>query len=402
MKFVFKAKDASGKIKEGLVEALTQDMAVQILQKNNLVPISLKRDTETLGLVKSFQKIWDRVTPKELLVFFRQLSTLIEAKVPLVSSLYAIGDQTENKYLKIVLKEMGGDIEDGMTFSEALAKHPNVFTPLTINMIKAGEVSGNLQKSVTFIANSIEKNYQLTSKIKGALFYPAFVVTVGGIIGFLIVSFILPRLTSLIKDMKVEVPWYTKVIMALGDFMAVYWWAVLLLILTLIGSVAYYVKTEAGKREWESIQLKLPVFGRIFRYVYLARFADNFSTLVVGGIPMVRALTIVGDVVGNSVYKSIILRSADEVKSGGNISSVFATSPDIPPVVTQMVRIGEETGKLGQVLESTSSFYTSEVENMARNMTALIEPILIVVLGIGVAILVFAIILPIYNIAGQL
>jgi type II secretory pathway component PulF len=402
MKFVFKAKDASGKIKEGLVEALTQDMAVQILQKNNLVPISLKRDTETLGLVKSFQKIWDRVTPKELLVFFRQLSTLIEAKVPLVSSLYAIGDQTENKYLKIVLKEMGGDIEDGMTFSEALAKHPNVFTPLTINMIKAGEVSGNLQKSVTFIANSIEKNYQLTSKIKGALFYPAFVVTVGGIIGFLIVSFILPRLTSLIKDMKVEVPWYTKAIMALGDFMAVYWWAVLLLILTLIGSVAYYVKTEAGKREWESIQLKLPVFGRIFRYVYLARFADNFSTLVVGGIPMVRALTIVGDVVGNSVYKSIILRSADEVKSGGNISSVFATSPDIPPVVTQMVRIGEETGKLGQVLESTSSFYTSEVENMARNMTALIEPILIVVLGIGVAILVFAIILPIYNIAGQL
>jgi general secretion pathway protein F len=402
MKFVFKAKDATGKIKEGIVEANTLEMAVEVLQRNGLIPVSVQREGDAPAIVKNFQSVWDRVNQKELMVFFRQLATLIEAKVPLVSSLRAIHDQVDNKYLKIVVREMAGDIEDGMTFSDALAKHPDVFSSLIINMTKAGEVSGNLQKSITFVANNIEKNYQLTSKIKGALFYPAFVVTVAGIIGFLIISFILPKLTGLIKEMNVAVPWYTTAIMAVGDFMSAYWWAVLLLILAGIGGFAYYMRTPEGRREWEQVQLKLPVFGQLFRFLYLSRFADNFATLLVGGIPMVRALTIVSDVIGNEVYRSVIMKAVEEVKSGGNISSVFAKSEEIPPLVTQMVKIGEETGKLGDVLHSTSSFYTAEVENMARNMTSLIEPILIVVLGVGVAILVFAIILPIYNIAGQL
>jgi type II secretory pathway component PulF len=402
MKFVFKAKDSNGNVREGTVDAVTQDAAVQILHKNSLVPISIRKESETAKIVKDFHKIWERVTQKELMIFFRQLATLIEAKVPLVSSLDAISQQAENKYLKILLKEMKGDVEDGMTFSEALAKHPDTFTPLVVNMVKAGEISGNLQKSVTFIADNIEKNYQLSSKIKGALFYPAFVMAAALIIGFVVITFILPKLTGIIKDMGVAIPWYTSVIMWIGDFMSTYWWAVLLLIVGFVFSIMYYVRTEAGRREWEVLQLQIPVFGKLFRYLYLARFADNFSTLLVAGIPMVRALTIVSEIVGNSVFKSVILRAADEVRSGGNISTVFAQSGDIPPIVTHMAKIGEETGKLGEVLQSTSSFYTSEVENMARNMTSLIEPILIVFLGLGVAILVFAIILPIYNIAGQI
>ncbi|MDD5084250.1 MAG: type II secretion system F family protein [Candidatus Moranbacteria bacterium] len=402
MRFVFKAKDAEGKMKEGLVEAMTQETAVQVLQKSGLTPVSVEREDVGNKFVKSFRKMWESVTHKELVVLFRQLATLIEAKVPLVTAISAIEAQTENKYLRIILKEMVADINDGMVFSEAMMKHPDTFSSLTINMIKAGEISGSLRQSITYVANDVEKNYQLNAKIKSALFYPAFVLAVAGVIGFVVVSFILPKLTVLIRDMNVATPWYTQVVMSLGDFMSEYWWAVALLIFAFIGSAIYYIKGDVGKKEWQRLELKIPVVGKLLRYVYLARMTDTFSTLLTGGIPMVRALIITGDVVENAVFKSILLRSADEVKSGGSISTVFARSEDIPPVVTQMVRIGEETGKLGEVLEGTARFYDQEVDYITKNLTSLLEPILIVGLGIGVSILVFSIILPIYNIAGQI
>lgn len=402
MRFIFKAKDATGSLKEGVVDAINQDFAVQILQKSGLTPVSVEREDQGNSLVKAFRKVYERVSQKELVILFRQLATLIDAKVSLVSSLSAIEAQTENKYLRIILKEMVAGINDGMTFSEVLSKHPDTFTSLMINMIKAGEISGSLSESITYVANGTEKSYQLTSKIKSAIFYPAFVLGVAAVIGFVIVSFILPKLSVLIRDMGVATPWYTKLMMSFGDFMAQYWWAVALLLMGFIGSGMYYIKSDAGKKEWEKLVLTIPVFGKLLRFVYLARFADTFSSLLTRGVPMVRALMITGDVVSNAVFKAILLRAADEVKSGGTISAVFERSDEIPPVVTQMVRIGEETGKLGEVLEGTARFYDQEVDYMTKNMSALLEPILIVGLGIGVAVLVFSIILPIYNIAGQL
>jgi type II secretory pathway component PulF len=402
MRFVFKAKDNDGKAKEGIVEAMTQEMAVQILQKSGLSLLSIVKEEAAGDFVKSFRKMWERVTLKESVVFFRQLSILIESKVPLVNALSAIEAQTENKYFRIILKEIVASINDGMVFSEALEHYPETFSSLTINIIKAGEISGNMQQSIIYIANSIEKSYQLSSKIKSALIYPAFVFGVASVIGFVVVSFILPQLSSLIRDMHVETPWYTKAVMALGDFMATYWWAVLLFVFAMIGSAWYYLKSESGKKAWEYFQLDVPVFGNLLRYAHLARFADTFGTLLTSGVPMVRALTITSDVVGNAVFKTVFLKAAEEVKAGGSMSSVFELSEDIPPVVTQMVRIGEETGRLGQVLEGTSKFYDQEVETITKNLTVLLEPILIVGLGIGVAILVFSVILPIYNIAGQL
>lgn len=402
MRFIFKAKDATGSLKEGVVDAINQDFAVQILQKSGLTPVSVEREDQGNSLIKAFRKVYERVSQKELVILFRQLATLIDAKVSLVSSLGAIEAQTENKYLRIILKEMVAGINDGMTFSEVLSKHPDTFTSLMINMIKAGEISGSLSESITYVANGTEKSYQLTSKIKSAIFYPAFVLGVAAVIGFVIVSFILPKLAVLIRDMGVETPWYTKLMMSLGDFMSQYWWAVALLLMGFIGSGIYYIKSDAGKKEWEKLVLTIPVFGKLLRFVYLARFADTFSSLLTRGVPMVRALMITGDVVSNAVFKAILLRAADEVKSGGTISAVFERSDEIPPVVTQMVRIGEETGKLGEVLEGTARFYDQEVDYMTKNMSALLEPILIVGLGLGVAVLVFSIILPIYNIAGQI
>jgi type II secretory pathway component PulF len=252
------------------------------------------------------------------------------------------------------------------------------------------------------VAASIEKNYQLAAKIKGALYYPAFVLGVAFIIGFLVVTFILPKITVMIKDLKVPVPWYTAALIWIGDFMQVWWWAVLLAIAGMIGGVMYYVKTEAGRHEWQALLLKLPVIGDLSRSIYITRFSENLGSLLDGGIPVVRALVIVSEIVGNQVFEKIILKAADEVRSGGTMSTVFLRSSEIPPIVSQMIRIGEETGSLSNVLLSTAKFYNQEVETATKSLTTLIEPILIVGLGIGVGILVVGVLMPIYDIAGQL
>jgi type IV pilus assembly protein PilC len=402
MKFFFKAKNELGEVKEGFVEAIGEEFATEILQKNGLILLSLKVEENKVSLERQLQKLWEGVNQRELAIFFRQLATLIEAKVPVTSSLQSVADQTDNEYLRSIAREMSDDIDDGMPFSEALERHKDTFSSLIINMVKAGEISGGLQRSIKYIADNIEKNYYMTSKIKGSLMYPGFVIGAASIIGFLVITFILPKITAIIKEMGIAVPWYTKVLMWLGDFMQAYWWAVLLVTIGAIAGFMYYANSEAGKRDMEEIILKIPVVGTISSRLYLIRFAENLSALLAGGIPIVRALTVVADVVGNGIYKRVILQAADNVRTGGLMSQVLMNSPVIPPMVAQMVKIGEETGSTVQVLKAVSDFYSQEVDMLTKNMMSLIEPILIVVLGIGVAIMVVGILLPIYNIAGQL
>lgn len=405
MKFNFKAKTETGEVKEGIVEAISRDAAVLILQRNNLIPLSLTSENsgELFGFLRDIQKLWEGVSQKELMIIFRQLSTLIEARVPVVTSLRTISDQVKNRYLAYILRQMEDDIQDGASFSEALERHPQVFSSMVISMIRAGEVSGSLQRSIEFVADSIEKNYQLTSKVRGALYYPGFVMTVAFAVGFLVVTFILPKITVIIKEMNVPVPWYTSALMWLGDFMNDYWWAVLIVVLAGVGAFAYYIQSDKGRREWDIVVLKLPVFKLLAKGVYVTRFSENLGALLNGGIPVVKALMITGDVIGNSVYQQIILHAAEEVKTGGTMSTVFVHYPnEVPPIVAQMTKIGEETGTISKVLDGVARFYGQEVDTLTRNLTTLIEPILIVFLGIGVAILTVGVLLPIYNIAGNL
>ncbi len=402
MKFLFKAKNELGEVKEGFVDAIGEDFATEILQKNGLTVFSLTAEKSGVSLERQFQKLWEGVNQRELAILFRQLATLIEAKVPVTSSLQSVAMQTSNEYLRGIVRDMAEDIDDGMPFSEALERHQDVFSPLVINMVKAGEISGGLQRSIKYVADNIEKNYYMTSKIKGSLMYPGFVIGAASIIGFLVVTFILPKITGIIKEMNIAVPWYTKVLMWLGDFMQVYWWAIILVVAGAVAGFMYYANSESGQKDMEEIILKIPVIGTIASRLYLIRFAENLSALLAGGIPIVRALTVVGDVVGNGVYKRVILRAADNVRTGGMMSQVLMNDPAIPPMVAQMVKIGEETGSTTQVLKAVSDFYTQEVDMLTRNMMSLIEPILIVILGIGVAIMVVGILLPIYNIAGQM
>lgn len=402
MKFLFQAKSSSGDILKGEIDATNTDAAIALLQGKGLMPLKVENKRENSDTMKDLQRIWEGVNLRDLSVFYRQLSTLIDAKVSIVASLQAVGDQTPNVFFKTIIMEMVGDIKDGISFSDSMAKHPDVFEALAISMVRAGELSGNLQRSVLFLAENSEKNYELNSKIKGALFYPVFVLSAALIIGFVVSTIVLPKLTGIFKDMDVAIPWYTQILMNAGDFMSSYWWLVGISIVSIIVFCTYYIKTEDGKKEWDVVKMKIPIIGDLFQYVYISRFAENFAVLLDGGIPIVRALIIVSEVVNSTVYESVILKAADEVKQGGTMSSVFARSEYFPPIVSQMIKIGEDTGKISEVLKNTTTFYNQETDRITRNLSTMLEPIMITFLGLGVGILVFSILVPIYSIATQI
>jgi type II secretory pathway component PulF len=266
-------------------------------------------------------------------------------------------------------------------------------------MVQSGEMSGNLQKALEDLANNIEKNYTLTQKIKGVLYYPAFIITAFFAVSFLMLTFVIPKLMVMLKETNAKLPITTTILIVAGDFMQKWWWAVLIAIILGVIAIYYYLKTEDGKKEFDIIAIKIPLIGRVLRYVYLARFSENLSTLVKSGLPIVNALQISGRVVGNSVFEQDIMEAAERVKAGGTISEVLGKKENFPPIMTQMIKVGEETGKLDSTLTSMSKFYSREADQIVSNLSSIIEPVLIVILGVAVGTLVFSIIIPIYNIA---
>jgi len=398
MKYKYKARNQAGAIQEGLVEAMTLASATSILQQHNLVVVAVEPE-KTKNMFLEFSRAWEGVSSNEFVVFSRQLAVMVESKVPLLAAFKSISEQTANPYFAKVLSSVLSDIDEGKSLSESLRKHPDVFSDLYVNMVQSGEVSGNLQQALESLADNIDKNYSLTQKVKGVLYYPAFILTAFFIVLVVMLTFVIPKLMGMLTEAKVALPITTRMLIASGDFMQSWWWAVVLSVIFGVGILAYYLRTDDGKKEFDIIKLKIPLVKKVLQYVYLARFAENLSTLVKSGLPIINALQISGKVVGNSVFEADILEAAERVKSGGSISEVFSKKSNFPPILVQMVKIGEETGKLDSTLTSMSKFYSREADQIVSNLSSIIEPVLIVILGIGVGVLVFSIIIPIYNIA---
>src|SRR4030042_4556540 len=342
MKYKYKARNQAGEIQEGFVEALTMANATSTLQQHNLVVVSLEPVGESGLSAISLSRFWEGISAKEFFIFTRQLAVMIEAKVPLTTSFQSIASQTPNPYFANILTRILSDIDEGKSLSECLKRHPGVFSELFVNMVQSGEVSGNLQKTLEDLANNIEKNYILTQKIRGVLYYPTFILTAFFIVAFIMVTFVIPKLMSMLKETNAHLPITTRILIWSGDFRTKWWWAVLLAIITALVGVIYYVRTEDGKKDFDVVKLKIPLAGRVLRYVYLARFAENLSTLVRSGLPIVAALQISGKVIGNSLYEADIFEAAEKVKTGGSISGVLAGRPNFPPMMGQMIKVGED------------------------------------------------------------
>ena len=399
MKFKYQAKNEKGEMQSGTVEASSETAAIKTLQSHKLVVISIVSIMEVSSLFRSV-KFLQKVPAKDLVIFSRQLATLIEAKITLLEALKTLHKQTSNTFFREKIFEIANDIEGGRSFSFALSKHPKIFSEFYVNLIKAGEVSGNLQESLLYLAEHVEKQYDLESKIKGAMYYPAFILVAFFAIGMIVMIYVIPQLTLIIEESGQELPIATRMLIASSHLLRYYGWVLAVLGITMGIGIKRYIDTPEGKMNWDKMKLKLPVIGNLFRKIALVRFSENLSTLIKGGVPIVRSLQITGSVIGNEVFKDLIFRTAEKVKSGTSIAKVLGESPEIPPIVVQMISIGEKSGRLDSILDNITRFYTREVNNVVENLSTLIEPVLIVIMGIGVGVMVSAILLPIYSIAG--
>lgn len=401
MIFSYLARNRQGELQTGRIEAANETVALNILQTRHLIVVKIRGEQEAPILSKKI-KIFSRVKRKELFIFFRQLSILIEANVPLVQSLKSLAEQIENRALSEIIFEVANDVDAGALFSKALAKHPKVFSTFTINLIKAGEVAGRLQESLIYLADHLEREYYLISKVRGAMFYPAFILITFLGVGILIMVMVMPNLSQILLDSGQTLPLPTLALIATSNFIIGWGWLLLILAVFIAGFIWQYLKTKQGRAQWDALKLKLPIFGKILQKTYLARFADNMDALIKGGVPILQALNISGQVVGNTVFEEIIFEARDEVKMGKNISSSLEKHKEFPPLFYQMMKTGEATGKLDVILAKLSGFYNKEVENVVNNLTQLLEPLLILLLGVGVTIMVFAVYMPIYNLAGAI
>lgn len=397
MKFIYQAKNKEGQLKSGFVVAATEAKAEQLLSDNGFVIISLKVQNESLlSKINPFGK---HINYKDLVLFSRQLSTLISARVPILQALRILQNQVTSKALLAILRDLITSIENGESFSLALSKHPEAFGNIYVSLVRSGEVSGTVAKSLNYLADQLEKDYQLRSRVKSALTYPMFVLVALVGVGLLMFKFVLPKLTEVLKEQGGELPTISKGIIGITDFFQVYWWLVLLIFAGLIVGIRFFLRSEVGRAWWDAIKIRIPIIGDIFVKVYLARFSRNLSTLVAGGIPIIQAIKIIGDLIGNVVYRDILYGVAQQVTNGKSISDSMAAHREFPPLVTQMVRVGEQTAELDSILGKLADFYEKEVDAKVGVLATLLEPIIMIILGIGVGLLVAGILLPIYNLA---
>ena len=400
MQFSYQARTSQGDMRNGTVEAVSREAAIDILQRSNFIIIDIHEAAQLPALNRSLASYFRRGVPKkEVVIFSKQISTLFQAKVPLIESLKTMMEQTSNPAFKDALLDIAKNVDAGASLSKALAFHKNIFSDFYVSMVRSGEASGKLEEVFNYLAEGLEREYYMGKKIKGAMTYPAFIVAAFGAVMFVMMIWVVPNLTAVLKESGGELPPMTRAVIFISDAFKVYWWAILLALAIAGGSFWYWINSKEGKAIWHRVQLRLPGFKGLLEKFYLARFADNLSVLIQGGLPIVQALEITADVIGNSVYRGILLETIEEVKRGNTISSVLRTKKEIPIMVTQMVFVGEESGRLDSTLKSVASFYQKEVAVAIDSIVTLIEPVMIVLLGVGVAILLVAILMPMYNMA---
>lgn len=399
MLFYYKAKTREGEDKSGTIEAATRDLAVAALQRRDLIIVTLEAAEERESwLARSFV-VFERVKDRDIVILSRQMATLFGAKVSVVDALRILVTETANEQIRRGLTAVADDIQGGLPISQAMARQPKIFTPFYTQMVRSGEEAGKLEDVLNYLADYLERSYDLISKARNALIYPAFVLATFITVVSIMLVVVVPRLSNILTESGQVIPLYTKIIIGFSDFLRAFGFFIILG-LVIAGIVAWrYRETARGRAAFARFQLSVPVVRDLYRQLYLARFADNLQTLLSGGVPIARALEVASDVVGNEVYASILRETRDAVSAGSSISDALARYEDVPPLVAQMIKIGEETGKLTPILETLAKFYNREVNNTLQRIVSLIEPTLIVALGLAVGIIVAAILVPIYNLS---
>lgn len=396
--FSYKAKDNNKKFKTGRIVAVNEDLALKYLTNRGFSSILLKILPQLEFKVIS---IFSRITGKDLVIFSRQFSIMMTANVSITEALLTIFEQTENIKFKDIISKVAYDVDNGVSLSDALKKHPRVFSNFYCSVVKAGETSGKLDNVLEYLADEIEKDYDLVKKFRGALIYPAFIMTGLFIVGIVFIFFVLPSLTKILEETGGELPLSTRLVIGASNFLQNYYLFLIIAVISIIIFLRFYLKTGNGKRVKNYVSINFPIIGKIFRLVYLVRFSSSLSTLLKGGVSLIKSLEISTEIINNYYYSDAIDKSIEEINEGGSVSSSLIDSPYFPKMVPQIMMVGEKTGRMEESLDEITKFYEKELNGKLNNLNSLLEPLIMVIMGIGVGIMVAAIILPMYNMASQ-
>lgn len=396
----FKATNEDGDLVSGAVESEDESSALALIKEEGYVPVSIAESKVALSQINI--DFLQRVKPKDIVVLSRQLAVMVDASLPLVEALKILVKQTPNPKLQKIISNVADDVEGGTRLSVALKKYPKQFSNFYISIIRSGETSGQLAEVLNYLADQLEKDYDLRSKIKGAMIYPIFIMSGLLVVGALMMIYVVPKMTEILKETGAQLPISTRILIFVSDWMVVYWWLALLIIIGL--AVGYKLGMRNPKFRYGAhwLFLRIPVFGRLFQRIAVVRITQSMGTLSAGKVPLTDALEIIKGIVGNAVFEQMIEQTIVEVKDGNSVASIFSKRKEVPNMLSQMLIVGEETGKLNDVLGRVSDFYTREIDNLVANLVTLIEPIVMILMGLAVGVMVAAIILPIYTLSTAL
>lgn len=397
MLFNYKALENTGKRTEGNIEAVSLDVAIGSLQKRGLIVSEIEPAEKEAWYAKYTPS--HRVSNKDVVMLSRQMATLFEAQVSALKIFTLLSAEIENDTLRKSLDQIVIDLQAGSTISKALAKHPGIFSDFYVNMVRAGEETGKLNETFAYLAEHLDRNYEVVSKVKNALIYPAFVITVFIAVMVLMFTVIIPKISTIIEDSGQEIPIYTRVVFGLSHFFIDYGIILLAALVVLAFLTIRYIKTAPGRSALARFKIEVPILGTLYTKLYLSIIADSMSTMISSGIPMLKAIEVTSNVVDNEVYKEVLADALTDVKGGRSLSSSLSEHKEVPGMLTQMIKVGEETGESGSIFRTMAHFYQRDVINSVDTIVGLIEPVMIVLLGLGVGVLLASVLIPIYQIA---
>lgn len=398
--FAYRARDRSGKLVTGFVEAEGESAAVARLRAQNYYIVDIRHAQERSREIELRFLFEKKVKAKDLAVYCRQFGTMIEAGVPILNCLFVLEEQTENKKLAAISGRLAELLQEGRTLTEAVELFPSVFPGIFTSMIEAGEVSGSLDQSMERLALHFEKEHDIKEKVKSAMTYPAVVVSVAFVSVLVLLTFVLPTMVSMLIQQNVPLPLPTRVVIGVSGFMKQYWPAVFGGLASLLALLIWYSKTERGGYLMDRVIISLPVFGPLVIKMSVSRFSRTLGTLVKSGVPLLQSLEIVKKTAGNRVVAKAVRKAEQSVRDGQSMSEPLAKSGVFPPMVTQMIRVGEDTGALDSLLEKVAAFYDREVDATVTRLASLVEPILIIFIGGIVGTIVASIMLPMFRLVG--
>lgn len=401
MLFSYHALDKDGHEREGTVDALSLDVAISTLQRRSLIVSSIEPVAKT-GILNTEISLFNRVSNKEIVILSRQIATLFQAQVSALRIFRLLASEVDNKYLSEIMTQVSDDLQGGSPISKALARHPKAFSEFYVNMIRSGEESGKLSETFGYLADYLDRTYEVMSKAQNALIYPAFVVTVFFAVMVLMLTMVIPQISGILLSSGQAIPIYTQIVIDISNILIHY--GIYVLILLIIGGIAVYraFLTTSGQLFFDSAKLQIPYVGDLYQKLYLSRIADNFSTMLASAVPVVEMVDITAKVVGSKTFEDILIDASEKIKGGSSISDALSSHDEIPGIMIAMIKVGEETGELGTILDTLAKFYRREVSTSIDTLVDLIEPLMIVFLGLGVGTLLASVLIPIYNLAGAI